>query len=62
MAGASVPPQLASPQVPVNGDLPVTIQRPVIMLPVPVSRPETNPNTLSGPSGSAPAGMARYRV
>ena len=57
ISGESVPPQLASPQPPVSGDLQQTIQRPVIIEPVPVRSPLINASTLSGPRGSAPTGI-----
>ena len=62
IAGEKYPPQLASPQVPVSGDLPATIHLPVKRLPVPVSRPETNPSALSGPRGFAFSGIRSERT
>jgi hypothetical protein len=41
IAGDSVPPQFASPQPPVRGDLHTAIHLPVITLPVPVNKPLT---------------------
>ncbi len=61
MAGENDPPQFASPHPPVSGDLPTTIHLPENRLPVPVRRPDTNPRILSGPRGSAPAGILLYK-
>ena len=51
-----------APGQPVSGDFPATIHLPENRLPVPVSRPDTNPRMLSGPSGSAPSGTLSYRM
>ena len=52
--GAELPPELASPQPPVSGDLPTNVNRPPSAR-VPVNVPVTKPRMLSEPSGSTPA-------
>ena len=52
MCGPNVPPQLASPQVPVSGDLHTATKRLPSMQGVPVIGPVSRPRMLSGPRAS----------
>ena len=55
--GPKSPPELASAQVPVRGDLPTTVYRPLPRAGVPVRGPVMNPSMLPGPRGSVPGSM-----
>ncbi len=60
-SGPQYPPASDSPKPPVSGERAIALKRVAVDTGAPVSRPAASTSTLSGPSGSAPAGMSRRR-